>query len=365
MEKMKKGIAFLMSILLCMNMVGCNTTNQGQDKSKYKLTVMTTLFPYFDFVRAVVGNEKDIHVELLVAPGQDDHSFEPTPSDIIKIDNADVFIYNGGSIENWVDEVISSLDNKSQVQLRMLDYLDEAGKGEKFQESEQEESAAETSQRETERIFAEEDHDHQEHALTEKNKEESVKGGNLGHEEAEHNHEDEVDEHIWTSPVYAEMLVQNICDKLCEIMPEKSSVFQKNTEDYVDQLKNVDRQFREIVEQAKHKEMIFADKFPLKYFAEEYGLKYYAAFPGCSGDTEPSAKTVAFLIDKVKDKDVNGVFYLELSSQAMADVICDDTNVKKYQFNSCHNITQKQFDNGVTYLDLMKENVKVLKSSLN
>ena len=366
MGKMKKGIAFLMSILLCMNLAGCNTTDKETNKSQYKLTVMTTLFPYYDFVRAVVGNEKDIHVELLVAPGQDDHSFEPTPSDIIKIDNADVFIYNGGSIENWVDEVISSLDNRSQIQLRMMDYLDEAEKGENFQESEQEESAAGTNQRETERIFAQEDHDHEEHAHTgEENKEETVGDGDSRHEETEHNHEDEVDEHIWTSPVYAEMLVQNICNKLCEIMPEKRSVFQKNTEDYVEQLKNVDRQFREIVKQAKHKEMIFADKFPLKYFAEEYGLKYYAAFPGCSGDTEPSAKTVAFLIDKVKDKDVNGIFYLELSSQVMADVICDDTNVKKYQFNSCHNITQKQFDSGVTYLDLMKENVKVLKAALN
>lgn len=366
MGKMKRSIVIIISIVLCMNMVGCNTANKNSAKNKYKLTVMTTLFPYYDFVRAVVGDENDIHVELLVAPGQDDHSFEPTPSDIIKIDNADVFIYNGGSIENWVEEVISSLDNKSQVQMRMMDYLDEKGKERIFQEPEQEESVANTSQSETERVFAQEDHDHEEHAHTgEENKEETVGDGHSGHEEAEHNHEEEEDEHIWTSPVYAVTLVQGICDKLCEIMPEKENVFRSNTLNYVNQLENVDNMFREIVDEAEHKEIIFADKFPLKYFAEEYGLKYYAAFPGCSGDTEPSAKTVAFLIDKVKDKDVNGVFYLELSSQTMADVICDDTNVKKYQFNSCHNITQEQFDNGVTYIDLMKENAEVLKSALN
>ena len=148
-------------------------------------------------------------------------------------------------------------------------------------------------------------------------------------------------------------------------MPEYGDVLRKNTENYVNQIKGIDKQLRDIVQKAEKKEIIFADKFPLKYFAEEYGLRYYAAFDGCSGEMEPSAKTVAFLIDKVRAKDVKGIFYLELSSQAMADVICDDTGVSKYQFNSCHNITSRQFDNGVTYVSLMKENIKVLDKALN
>ena len=357
MKILKRSIALLVGIIMCFNMAGCNSdTGKENDKNKYKLTIMTTLFPYYDFARAVVGDVNDIHVELLLAPGQDAHSFEPTPDDIIKIDDADLFIYNGGSIENWVEKVVDSLGNKSQIQMRMMEHLEKMG----FVKEEEHggnhsESDLDNKSAHEEQIFAVEEHEHEEHEYVHEDKE--MQEGN------EHNHE-EVDEHIWTSPVYSMILVQDICNKLCEMMPENKEIFQKNAGNYINQLKTIDRQFREIVEKSEHKEIIFADKFPLRYFADEYGLKYYAAFPGCSGDTEPSAKTVAFLIDKVKDKDVNGVFYLELSSQAMADVICDDTNVKKYQFNSCHNITQKQFDSGVTYLDLMRENVKALKAVL-
>lgn len=357
MKILKRSIALLVGIIMCFNMVGCNSnTGKENDKNKYKLTIMTTLFPYYDFARAVVGDVNDIHVELLLAPGQDAHSFEPTPDDIIKIDDADLFIYNGGSIENWVEKVVDSLGNKSQIQMRMMEHLEEMGfvkeeeHGGNYSESDLDNKSAHEDQ-----IFAVEEHEHEEHEHIHEDKE--MQEGN------EHNHEG-VDEHIWTSPVYSMILVQDICNKLCEMIPEDKEIFQKNAGNYINQLKTIDRQFREIVEKSEHKEIIFADKFPLRYFADAYGLKYYAAFPGCSGDTEPSAKTVAFLIDKVKDKDVNGVFYLELSSQAMADVICDDTNVKKYQFNSCHNITQKQFDSGVTYLDLMRENVKALKAVL-
>lgn len=344
MKIFKRCMVLLLSILMCINIAGCSSTEKKNVKeNKYKLTIMTTLFPYYDFARAIVGQERDVHVELLMSPGQDSHSYEPTPADVIAIDHADVFIYNGGSIENWVEEVIGSLDNPSQVQMRMMDYV----------------KVLAEDHENVEEIYGarhhheEEENSHQEHSYEmEEN------------DYQEHSHEEE-DEHIWTSPAYAVTLVSEICDRLCEVMPEKENTFRKNAENYVNQLRDIDQQFKEIAENAEHKEIIFADKFPLKYFANEYGLKYYAAFPGCSGDTEPSAKTVAFLIDKVKRHAVNGVFYLELSSQAMADVICDDTGVKKYQFNSCHNITQKQFDSRVTYIDLMQENVEALRSVLS
>ena len=322
MGKLKRSIVLFISLILGMSLAGCNTTDKDSNQNKYRLTVMTTMFPYYDFTRAVVGDEQDIHVELLMAPGQDSHSFEPSPSEIIQINQADVFIYNGGSIENWVEEVIDASNHLSQVQMRMMDFLN---------------------------LPKEEEHE----------------AYDAFEEEKEHHHADEVDEHIWTSPAYAMILVQKICDKLCELVPEKEKVFRTNTAGYIQQLTKVDNQFKEIVKNARCREMIFADRFPLKYFADEYGLKYYAAFPGCSGDTEPSAKKVAFLIDKVKEKNASGVFYLELSSEAMADVICDDTSAEKYQFHSCHNITRKQFDEGVTYIDLMKENAVALQLALN
>lgn len=341
MKVLKRCIILFVSLAVCFVLWGCkDSTEQEKYKNEYKLTIMTTLFPYYDFTRAVVGKNSDIDVELLVYPGQDNHSFEPTPADVIQINNADLFIYNGGSIENWVEEVVHSLDNQSQVRMKMMDYIDLENQSDIMTNVDDEHSHDEN-------VYAESEHRHEEE----------------GHSHAGYEH-DEVDEHIWTSPVYAMTLVQEICDRLCEIFPEKSEEFQRNTYRYIKRIKGLDEQIQTIVDGAEHKDIIFADKFPLIYFAQRYGLKYYAAFPGCSGDTEPSAKTVAFLIDKVKSHDVNGVFYLELSSQAMADVICDDTKAKKYQFNSCHNITQKQFEKEVTYVDLMRENVQALKSAL-
>ena len=358
MRNIKRCIALLVSIILCIILVGCNSRdNIKENDKKYQLTIMTTIFPYYDFTRAIVGDDKDIKVELLMSPGQDSHSYEPTPADVIKIDSADMFIYNGGSIEKWVDQVIYSMENKSQVQMKMMDYVEVL----------QEDHAN------ADEIYAEDHHHEEEENDHEEGEEHNTEIEGEEHNIEQHDHEEdtdddhnvELDEHIWTSPAYAITLTEKICDKLCELMPEKEKKFKQNAGDYVKQLKHIDNQFRKIVNNAEHKEIIFADKFPLKYFATEYTLNYYAAFPGCSGDTEPSARTVAFLIDKVKKHDVKGIFYLELSSQAMADVICDDTGAEKYQFNSCHNITQNQFDNNVTYIDLMQENVSVLKKALN
>lgn len=332
--KIKKITVWMIVMAMAVLTVGCGNKIPHNEKEN-KIKIMTTLFPYYDFARAVTKGIDNIEVELLVSPGQDDHSFGPTPADVVKINNADVFIYNGGGLETWVSTVLESLDNKSQTVIKMIDCV-----------KPEIEVAAEKEERE--KVFAVDDHDH---------------GDENPEHEDEHHHE--IDEHIWTSPVMAQKLVENICHNLSEKMPEYKDVFNKNSKDYINEIKNVDKEIRSITNKAHKKEIIFADKFPLKYFALEYGLKYYAAFDGCSGEMEPSAKTVAFLIDKVKAKDVHGIFYLELSSQAMADVICDDTGVKKYQFNSCHNITEKQFKEGITYVNLMKENANVLKKALN
>lgn len=364
MKVIKKILCFVIALTLCLSLTACGGSNKTE-KKQYKLKVMTTLFPYYDFARAVIGDIDDIDLQLLVSPGQDDHSFEPTPKDVVAINQADLFIYNGGSIENWVDTVIDSLDNKKQQQMRMMDAIGQ----ERLLGEEEEEG-----------VFAVSDHDHEHedshsHAQDEKatddyedshsHTKEHSQAGNTSEQE-EHSHADEeLDEHIWTSPANAEILVDSICQKLSQMMPEHKVQFRKNADNYIKQIKQLDTKFKNITSKATHKEVIFADKFPIKYFAKEYGLKYYAAFAGCSGDTEPSAKTVAFLIDKVKKNDVKGIFYLELSSTAMADTICQDTGTVAYQFNSCHNITNEQFKAGVTYVQLMKENAKILEKALN
>lgn len=352
MKVIKKILCFVIVLTLCLSLTACGGSNKTE-KKQYKLKVMTTLFPYYDFARAVIGDIDDIDLQLLVSPGQDDHSFEPTPKDVVAINQADLFIYNGGSIENWVDTVIDSLDNKSQQQMRMMDEIGQ----ERLLGEEEEEG-----------VFAVSDHDHEHedsHSHSKDETDEHSQLENTSEQEDLFHTDEELDEHIWTSPANAEILVDSICQKLSKMMPEHKTQFRKNADNYIKQIKQLDTKFKNITSKATHKEVIFADKFPIKYFAKEYGLKYYAAFAGCSGDTEPSAKTVAFLIDKVKKNDVKGIFYLELSSTAMADTICQDTGTVAYQFNSCHNITNEQFKAGVTYVQLMKENAKILEKALN
>lgn len=364
-EFLRKSVVFIVTISMILGMAGCGKTTEKEDN--YRLKIATSLFPYYDMARAVIGDVKGIDLKMIVTPGQDSHSFEPTPSDVIQMENADVLIYNGGSLETWIDTLLDSLNNKNQIQMKMMDYVDVLneeiveGMDTRFEEHDHEENSHKednhNKENHKEDSHSEENHKEDNHS------EDSSNDSEFHNEDSEEEHE-ETDEHIWTSPVNEIIMTEKICETLSKALPEEKENFQKNAENYISQLKELDNEFRTIVENAKTNEIIFADKFPLQYFAKEYGLKYYAAFPGCGSDMEPSAKTIAFLVDKIKEDNIKAVFYLELSSHIVADAIETDTGAKPLQFNSCHNITQKQFDSGVTYVDLMKENVNNLKIAL-
>ena len=364
-EFLRKSVVFIVTISMILGMAGCGKTTEKEDN--YRLKIVTSLFPYYDMARAVIGDVKGIDLKMTVTPGQDSHSFEPTPSDVIQMENADVLIYNGGSLETWIDTLLDSLNNKNQIQMKMMDYVDVLneeiveGMDTRFEEHDHDEHSHKddnhNKEKHKEDSHSEENHKEDNHS------EDSSNDSEFHNEDSEEEHE-ETDEHIWTSPVNEIIMTEKICETLSKALPEEKENFQKNAESYISQLKELDNEFRTIVENAKINEIIFADKFPLQYFAKEYGLKYYAAFPGCGSDMEPSAKTIAFLVDKIKEDNITAVFYLELSSHIVADAIETDTGAKPLQFNSCHNITQKQFDSGVTYVDLMKENVNNLKIAL-
>lgn len=327
MKMLKRMVSILLTVSLCMGLVGCNETKETKTQ-EYKLNIVTSMFPYYDITRAVIGDVEGINLEMAVAPGQDSHSFEPTPAEIINMQQADLFIYNGGEIETWVEEVLESFDNSGQIQIEMM----EAAEG-------------------IELLCAVgHSHSHEEES-----------DGQHSYEDHAH---DEFDAHIWTSPANAIIITEVICETLCNAMPEENESFRQNAEDYIKQLKEIDKEIREIVDNASTKELIFADQFPLIYFTEEYGLEYHAAFSGCGHDMEPSAKDICTLIDEIKEENINAVFHLELSSQRVADTICEDTGAKKLQFNSCHNVSQKQFNEGVTYVELMRENVENLEQAL-
>ena len=177
--------------------------------------------------------------------------------------------------------------------------------------------------------------------------------------------EPEMDEHVWTSPKNAITIVEKLEETISGLDTEHKEQFKANSDAYVKELEELDKSFQEVVDHGKRKEIIVADRFPFAYFCKEFGLKYFAAFPGCSTDTQPSASTIAFLTDKVKEDQIPVVFHIEMSNEDMVDAICRDTGAKKMLLNAVHNVTDSDFKAGKTYVDLMKPNVEALKEALN
>ena len=195
--------------------------------------------------------------------------------------------------------------------------------------------------------------------------EETVEGMEDPHAGHDHGHGAEYDEHVWTSPRNAALICGKIAAALSEADPQGAESYAATLEDYCAQLDELDAAFTEVVESGARRTVVFADRFPLLYFARAYGLEYFAAYPGCSDDAEPSAATVAFLIDKVREEDIPVVFHIELSNELMADTVCDETGAEKRLFSACHNVTRAQFESGVTYMELMWDNVDALREALS
>lgn len=361
--------AVLMGIFFCLSLFFLDQCGKKQIKPEKnsntkQLKVVTTLFPYYDFLREIAGDK--INLTLIVPAGMDSHSFEPTPADIITIQNADLVICNGGSMEQWLTKVLESLKEEEKYPKRIVTMMDYV---EIVEEEIVEGMEAEEHHHNEDRHFHTKDGDGcDSHATYQTHEVYETHGAHEEYEakdvQDEHEVEIEYDEHIWTSPVNAMHLVEVIGDILKEEDKDNREFYQENEEAYLVQLKELDQKFRDIVKNGNRKLLIFGDKFPLRYFFDEYHLEYRAAFTGCSTDTEPSAKTIAYLVDKVREHQIPVIYYLELSSHRVAEIIGEETKAKPLLFHSCHNVTRKEFDSGVTYLKLMEKNAINLRKGL-
>ena len=321
----KRILALLLAAAVALPLLACAPA--GEEAEDGRLQVVCSLFPYYDFVREIGGAY--VSPRLLVAAGREAHSFEPTPMDVIRVSRADVFVYNGGEGEQWVDEILSSAGENIPTVLRMMDYADTLTE---------------------EPLAGHDDHDHADH----------------DHEhDDDHDSDDiEYDEHIWTSPVQAMKLCRAICDALCAADPAHAAVYRSNLENYLGQLAELDVAFRQVCSEKKRSLLVFGDRFPLLYFCREYGLDYRAAFHGCSSDTEPSLYTLKFLIDKVRQQDIPVVYALELSSRKVADAIAETTGATVETFYSCQTVSQADWAAGEGYVSLMRRNVAALREGI-
>ncbi len=334
----KRMLHFCASILLVILPVcvlsGCPAAESGKpaaahfpdSEQKYgedmRLQVVTTIFPQYDFVRQIAGDQ--VSLQMLLKPGEETHSYEPTPRDIIAIQNADLFIYVGGENDEWVEEILDSPEMGRVHTMRLVDCVDTL-----------EEEHVEGMKKERHAWFGEE--------------------------------KQEMDEHVWTSPRNVIRIIERITEELAGLDGAHQEEYERNQKVYMEKLEELDQQFREVTERASregHSLLVFGDRFPFRYFTQEYGLDYYAAFPGCASDTEPSAATMAFLIRKVKEESIPVVLKMELSSDQIARAAAEASGAEVRVFYSCHNLTAEQFEAGESYLSMMQKNIETLKEAL-
>ncbi|MCI8841196.1 metal ABC transporter substrate-binding protein [Oscillibacter sp.] len=314
---MKRIFPALCALLL---LTACGPDLPPEDSERPQ--IVATVFPAYDFARSAAGELAD--VTLLLPPGAESHSYEPTPADILRVQRCDLFIYLGGESDAWVDTILSAIEPQGDV-LRMIDCVD----------------------------------------LLE---EETVEGMQGGHDHEEgHDHLGEVlsmDEHVWTAPRNAAAVTRIIGQRLALLDRSNGEAYAAGAEAYALELEELDRDFAAFFDTLPDRTIVFGDRFPLLYFAEAYDLDYYAAFPGCGAQTEPSAATVAFLTRKVREEGLPAVWYIEFSNHLVADSIAEAAGVETAQFHTCHNVSRADLEAGATCLSLMRANLEALREHM-
>ena len=312
-RRIKCAAAAMLAAFMLLS-VGCGAPNV---KRSGKINVLCTVFPLYDWARNIAGNTAE--VSLLNENGTDMHSYQPTAADIVRLHSCDILIYTGGESEKWVTEVIKQSYNENLKALNLIELLGDR-------------------------------------AVTERE------------EGAEHRENgDETDEHIWLSLKNAEILTDKIAAALSDADNKNADIYKTNAAKYSERLTALDNEYTEVLKNAKHKTLIFADRFPFRYFTEDYGLDYYAAFPGCSAETEASFETVIFLAKKA-DENGGSIFITETSNGDIAKAVNRNTakkNKKILTLDSMQSVKKKDIKNGVTYISVMQKNLETLKIGVN
>ncbi len=298
-----KRLIFIISFLI----LTCSCSiNEPSDSDKLKITA--TIFPQYDFARQIAGELADI--DMLLPAGAESHTYEPTPKDIIQIENSDVFIYTGGESDKWIDSILSNINNPDMEIICLTKICPTLPL----------------------------EHSHNTHTF---------------------------DEHVWTSPENAKIIAKNIADCLMSLDIENAMIYENNYKSYEKELISLDEEFKNIVNNSKRNTLVFGDRFPFLYLTEQYNIEYMSAFPGCAEETEPDIATVIKMIELVKSENIPYIFYTDFSNNKIADTICQETNAKISSLRSCHTVTEDELNNNITYIDLMKENAQKIKEALN
>ena len=351
---MKKYIGIGLSILVAIMMVlGCakkestgsseaesgssvtesSSAAESNSEETKKLSIVTSIFPAYDWVKQVVGDNKNVEISFLIDKGVDLHSYQASAADIAKITDSDLFVYVGGESDDWAEDIIK--ENPNLKYINMVDSIGEAALAEELVEGMQDEE--------------EHDHEGEEHA----------------HEEGEHEDgEEEIDEHVWLSIKNAETIVSAIEAKLAEIDPDNKAEYEKNANDYLAKLDELDKEYKDTLSSIQNKTIIVGDRFPFRYLVNEYGINYYAAFKGCDAGSEASFETVKFLANKMDELNMTDIFIIDGSKGDLAKTIVDNTKDKNAKVLVLDSMQSTKSSDNASYLDIMKKNLEVLKEVL-
>ncbi len=324
---MKKYISIMIAVIVfACNILACSSENNVKSSDKDKLQIVTTIFPEYDWVKNILGeNPSDAEVTMLLDNGIDLHSYQPSADDILKISNCDVFVYVGGESDEWVQDALKEAVNKDMAVINLMDVLKDEIKEEEVVEGMEEEEAEEEE------------------------------------EEAEY------DEHVWLSLKNAAKIVSCISEEIQKIDSANAQIYKKNADSYIEKLNVLDDEYQNAVDTASVTTLLFGDRFPFRYMTDDYGLTYYAAFVGCSAETEASFETITFLAQKMDELSLHAIMTIEGNKHDIAETVIQNTqenNQKVLTLDSMQSTTSKDAKNGASYISVMESNLDVLKEAL-
>ena len=274
MKLKRKLLAVITAAATVLSLCACSSESGYSNSDSGKLKIISTVFPPYDLARQIAGDNAEI--SILLPPGSEIHNYEPSAKDMIAIRNCDIFLYIGGENEQWAEKLINSNDTENVTAVKLIDYVPT------LSEDEDEHGH---------------DHDHE--------------------HDHEHEHEHETDEHIWTSPKNAQLMLSAVYDAICKVDPSNKQTYTKNKDAYAKQLSDLDNAYRSAVDNAKNKTIVLADKFPFRYLAHEYGLEFSSAFAACSDESEPGVSTMIKLTKTIKE---NNISYVDLMKQNLENL---------------------------------------------
>lgn len=342
---MKRIITALITVLFSVSLLGgCSTA-----KRSGKLSIVTTIFPCYDWVKEILGdNINNVDLTLLLDNGVDLHSYQPTAKDIVTISNCDLFVYIGGESDEWTEDVLEKAKNRNMTVLNLMKVHKSLNLAEETVEG-----------------MEDDDHDHDDF---DDDDDDDFDIEDIFETFDNDVVDDDYDEHIWLSIKGAKKYCKTIADNISKLDKDNAEKYQKNADNYIKGLSALDKEYEKIIGNSTVKTLLFADRFPFRYLTNDYGLNYYAAFKGCSAESEASFKTISFLADKLNELSLPAVILIEGGNKKIAKTVISTSNrndVKEVTLNSMQSVTAKDINSGITYIKIASNNLDALKTALN